>query len=210
MSSTAPTAPMTTRRKPPSNGKARRSDRPPPRRDRGGPINCLTRTGAIWFLWSQVPRVSVNVETRQVVDYSRQLHCFAAPSNGSHWPHSKGSFKMHTGSRRKKSMGNIPGLSVTVGWTEDVAGVIQGIAWEMFNSTDKDMEVNINAVPVQGTPPLPIDTDLPEGVTVSPNWNTIGFLVVPRGVYNLTVQPVNGPTYLVATDVLVPIGRHRI
>src|SRR5271155_1609148 len=84
MSSTAPTAPMTTRRKPPSNGKARRSDRPPPRRDRGGPINCLTRTGAIWFLWSQVHRVSVNVETRQVVDYSRQLHCFAAPSNGLH------------------------------------------------------------------------------------------------------------------------------
>jgi hypothetical protein len=114
------------------------------------------------------------------------------------------------GLRRKKSMGNIPGLSVTVGWTEDVAGVIEGIAWEMFNSTDKDMEVNINAVPVQGTPPLPIDTDLPEGVTVSPNWNTIGFLVVPRGVYNVTVQLVNGPTYLVATDVLVPIGRHRI
>jgi hypothetical protein len=26
----------------------------------------------------------VNVETRQVVDYSRQLHCFAPPSNGSH------------------------------------------------------------------------------------------------------------------------------
>jgi hypothetical protein len=26
----------------------------------------------------------VNVETRQVVDYSRQLHCFAAPSNGLH------------------------------------------------------------------------------------------------------------------------------
>jgi hypothetical protein len=107
-------------------------------------------------------------------------------------------------------MGNIPGLSVTVGWTEDVAGITEGIAWEMFNSTDKDMEVNINAVPVQGTPPLPIDTDLPEGVTVSPNWNTIGFLVVPRGVYNVTVQLVNGPTYLVATDVLVPIGRHRI
>jgi hypothetical protein len=39
-------------------------------------------------------------------------------------------------------MGDIPGLSVTVGWTEDVAGVTEGIAWEMFNSTDKDMEVN--------------------------------------------------------------------
>jgi hypothetical protein len=26
----------------------------------------------------------VNVETRRVVDYSRQLLCFAAPSNGSH------------------------------------------------------------------------------------------------------------------------------
>jgi hypothetical protein len=28
---------------------------------------------AIWFLWSQVLRASVNVETRQVMDYSRQL-----------------------------------------------------------------------------------------------------------------------------------------
>jgi hypothetical protein len=44
-------------------------------------------------------------------------------------------------------MGNIPGLSVTVGWTEDVAGVTEGIAWEMFNSTDKDMEVNIRCRP---------------------------------------------------------------
>ena len=26
---------------------------------------------------------------QEVVDYSRQLHCFAAPSNGSQWPHSE-------------------------------------------------------------------------------------------------------------------------
>jgi hypothetical protein len=32
----------------------------------------------------------VNVETRRVLDYSRQLHCFAAPSNGSHWPRLQG------------------------------------------------------------------------------------------------------------------------
>ncbi len=48
-------------------------------------------------------------------------------------------------------MGNIPGLSLVAGGTEDVAGVTQVIGWEMFNGTDEDMEVNINAVPVQGT-----------------------------------------------------------
>ena len=41
-------------------------------------------------------------------------------------------------------MGNIPGLSGEAGGTEDVAGVTQGIGWEMFiNSTDEDMEVLI-------------------------------------------------------------------
>jgi hypothetical protein len=35
-------------------------------------------------------------------------HCFAAPSNGSHWPPSKGSFKRFNGEE-----------------------------WEMFNSTDE-------------------------------------------------------------------------
>ena len=40
-------------------------------------------------------------------------------------------------------MGNIPGLWGEAGGTEDVAGVTQGIGWEMFNSTDEDMEVLI-------------------------------------------------------------------
>jgi hypothetical protein len=38
-------------------------------------------------------------------------------------------------------MGNIPGLSGEAGGTEDVAGVTHGIDWEMFNSSDEDMEV---------------------------------------------------------------------
>jgi hypothetical protein len=45
----------------------------------------------------------VNVETRRVLDYSRQLHCFATPSNGSHWPDSKGSFKCTRVIKEKKS-----------------------------------------------------------------------------------------------------------
>ena len=40
-------------------------------------------------------------------------------------------------------MGNIPGLSGEAGGTEDLAGVTQGIGWEMFNGTDEDMEVLI-------------------------------------------------------------------
>ena len=47
-------------------------------------------------------------------------------------------------------MGNIPGLSGEAGGTEDVAGVTQGIGWEMFNSTDENMEVLINAEQVSG------------------------------------------------------------
>ena len=46
-------------------------------------------------------------------------------------------------------MGNIPGLSGEAGGTEDVAGVTQGIGWEMFNSTDENMEVLITAEQVQ-------------------------------------------------------------
>ena len=39
------------------------TDRAAPGESRGGPINCFRRgLGAIWFLWSQVQRVSVNVE----------------------------------------------------------------------------------------------------------------------------------------------------
>ena len=46
-------------------------------------------------------------------------------------------------------MGNIHGLS------GDVAGVTQGIEWEMFNSTDEDMEVL-----------MPTDSYLPQGGTI--------------------------------------------
>jgi hypothetical protein len=52
-------------------------------------------------------------------------------------------------------MGNIPGLSGEAGGTEDVAGVTQGIGWEMFNSTDEDMEVL-----------MPTDSYLPQGGTI--------------------------------------------
>jgi hypothetical protein len=62
---------------------------------------------------------------------------------------SKGSFKRLKG---EELMGNIPARSAVAGGTEDVAGITQVIGWEMVNSTDEDMEVNINAVPVQGTP----------------------------------------------------------
>ena len=52
-------------------------------------------------------------------------------------------------------MGNVPGLSGKAGGTEDVAGVTQGIGWEMFNSTDENMEVLI-----------PTDSYLPQGGTI--------------------------------------------
>jgi hypothetical protein len=65
---------------------------------------------------------------------------------------SKGSFKRLKG---EELMGNIPGLSGEAGGTEDVAGVAQGIGWEMFNSTDENMEVLI-----------PTDSYLPQGGTI--------------------------------------------
>jgi hypothetical protein len=46
-------------------------------------------------------------------------------------------------------MGNIPGLSVEAGGTDNLRVVTQGIGWEMFNSTDENMEVLINAEQVQ-------------------------------------------------------------
>jgi hypothetical protein len=52
-------------------------------------------------------------------------------------------------------MGNIPGLWGEAGGTEDVAGVTQGIGWEMFNGTDENMEVLI-----------PTDGYLPQGGTI--------------------------------------------
>jgi hypothetical protein len=52
-------------------------------------------------------------------------------------------------------MGNIPGLSGEPGGTAGVAGVTQGIGWEMFNSTDENMEVLI-----------PTDSYLPQGGTI--------------------------------------------
>jgi hypothetical protein len=58
-------------------------------------------------------------------------------------------------------MGNIPGLSVEAGGTEDVAGVTQGIGWEMFSNTDEDMEVLIN---------VPTDSYLPQGGTILVCW----------------------------------------
>jgi hypothetical protein len=58
-------------------------------------------------------------------------------------------------------MGNIPGLSVEAGGTEDVAGVTQGIGWEMFKSTDEDMGVLIN---------VPTDSYLPQGGTILVCW----------------------------------------
>jgi hypothetical protein len=47
-------------------------------------------------------------------------------------------------------MGNIPGLSVEAGGTDNLPVVTQGIGWEMFNSTDENMEVLISAEQVQG------------------------------------------------------------
>jgi len=47
-------------------------------------------------------------------------------------------------------MGNIPGLSVEAGGTDNLRVVTQGIGWEMFNSTDENMEVLITAEQVQG------------------------------------------------------------
>jgi hypothetical protein len=67
---------------------------------------------------------------------------------------SKGSFKRLKG---EELMGNIPGLSVEAGGTEDVAAVTQGIGWEMFSSTDEDMEVLIK---------VPTDSYLPQGGTI--------------------------------------------
>jgi hypothetical protein len=46
-------------------------------------------------------------------------------------------------------MGNIPGLSVEAGGTDNLRAVTQGIGREMFNSTDENMEVLINAEQVQ-------------------------------------------------------------
>jgi hypothetical protein len=65
---------------------------------------------------------------------------------------SKGSFERLKG---EELMANIPGLSGEAGGTEDVAGVTQGIAWDMFNSTDEDMEVL-----------MPPDSYLPQGGTI--------------------------------------------
>jgi hypothetical protein len=56
-------------------------------------------------------------------------------------------------------MGNIPGLSLEAGGTEDVAGVTQGIDWEIFNSTDEDMEML-----------TPADSYLPQGGTILVCW----------------------------------------
>jgi hypothetical protein len=65
---------------------------------------------------------------------------------------SKGSFKRLKG---EELMGNIPGLSGEPGGTAGVAGVTQGIGWEMFNSADENMEVLI-----------PTDSYLPQGGTI--------------------------------------------
>ena len=46
-------------------------------------------------------------------------------------------------------MGNIPGLSVEAGGTDNLRVVTQGIGWETFNSTDENMEVLITAEQVQ-------------------------------------------------------------
>jgi hypothetical protein len=46
-------------------------------------------------------------------------------------------------------MGNISGLSVEAGGTDNLCVVTQGIGWEMVNSTDENMEVLINAEQVQ-------------------------------------------------------------
>jgi hypothetical protein len=69
-------------------------------------------------------------------------------------PPSKGSFIRL---KEKELMGNIPGLSGEAVGTEDAAGVTHGIGWEMFNSTDEDMEVLIN---------VPTDSYLPQGGTI--------------------------------------------
>lgn len=52
-------------------------------------------------------------------------------------------------------MGNIPGLSVEAGGTDNLRVVTQGIGWEMFNGTDEDMEVL-----------MPTDSYLPQGGTI--------------------------------------------
>jgi hypothetical protein len=100
-------------------------------------------------------------------------------------------------------MPNPPGLSVNVGGTELVAGVTQGIMFEMFNSTDETMQVYLNAVSVWLAPSS--GTSFQPSVPVPPNVLTPGFFKAPPGEYNAIVQPVGGPPYTVATDVAVGI-----
>jgi hypothetical protein len=67
-------------------------------------------------------------------------------------------------------MSNPPLRLVEAGGTDNLPGVTQGIGWEIFNSTDEDVEVLINAVQVQGAEPVPTDSYLPQGATLPFCW----------------------------------------
>jgi hypothetical protein len=57
-------------------------------------------------------------------------------------------------------MRNIPGLSVEAGGTDNLPGVTQGIGWEMFNSTDENMEVLISAEQLLSIAPDPLNSSV--------------------------------------------------
>jgi hypothetical protein len=94
-----------------------------------------------------------------------------------------------------------PGLSGSVGGQSD------GILFTLYNFTDQEIDVEASYTVVPPTPEPPgsgtikPDTPIPAG-TDPANPPTI-LIKVPAGVYNATLQPTDGPTYTVATDVVV-------
>jgi hypothetical protein len=191
---------------------------------RGGPSS-QTRTRASWFLWVAGSDVSVNVENNtgsgQVVEYSRQLHCFAAPSNDSSWPRLQGVIQTAR-PEGKEIMGLtrtnvLPGLSVTV------VGEAEGIRFLMTNTTDENIIVNLT---VTG-PNFPKDQEntayhiyVPPARRKNPHASAYSVDVppnsfpdhpkpvfywweLPPGVYNASVQPRGGPSSEVGTGLVV-------
>jgi hypothetical protein len=67
-------------------------------------------------------------------------------------------------------MSNPPLGLVETGGTDNLPEVTQMIGWEIFNSTDEDMEVLINAVQAQGADPVPTDSYLPQRATLPFCW----------------------------------------
>ena len=161
------------------------------------------------------------------MDYSRQLHCFAAPSNGSQWPRLQGVIQ----TARPEGVFvpvspmiscPLPGLSVTV------VGAAEGIRFLMTNTTDENMMVDLT---VTG-PNFPKDQEntayniyVPPARRRNPGASAYNVYVppnsfldnprpvfywweLPPGVYNASVQPPGGPGSEVGTGLVVtaPIG----